>query len=85
MIYGFEAAFFSWSCSNAFHASSAWVQLLFGVVDFFHLRFALVNPGPFCASVVDLLFQVSQHRSISNILDISESESAFCAFCTSSS
>ena len=40
------------------------VQLLFGVVDFFHLRFGLVNPGPFCASVVDLLFQVSQRRFI---------------------
>ena len=87
MIYGFEAAFFSWYFSNGFQASVALVQLLFGVVDFFHLRFALVNPGPFCASVVHLLFQLSQRRSIYIYIDIEsfvllapESESSFCAF-----
>src|SRR5437660_11878114 len=91
MIYGFEVAFFSWYFSNGFQASVAWVQLLFGVVDFFHLRFALVNPGPFCASVVHLLFQLSQRRSISIYIYIEsfvlapESESSFCAFFTSSS
>ena len=88
MIYRFEAAFFSSYFSNGFQASFGLVQLVFGVVDFFHLRFALVNPGPFCASVVDLLFQVSQRRSIYNIylesfvLLAPESESAFGAFFT---
>ena len=62
MIYGFEAAFFSWSFSNGFQASLALSNSFSAIVDFFHLRFALVNPGPFCASVVDLLFQVSQRR-----------------------
>ncbi len=92
MIYGFEAAFFSSYFSNGFQASFGLVQLVFGVVDFFHLRFALVNPGPFCTNVVDLLFQVSQRRSIyieiereSLVLLAPESESAFCAFFTSSS
>src|SRR5437667_6460830 len=65
MIYGFEAAFFSCYFSKRLPSVCGLVQLLFAVVDFFHLRFALVNPGPFCASVVDLLFQVSQRRSLS--------------------
>jgi hypothetical protein len=57
-------------------------------VDFFHPRFALVNPGSFCASVVDLLFQVSQRGSIyieSFVLLAPASESTFCGFFNSSS
>jgi hypothetical protein len=96
MIYGFEAAFFSSNFSKRLSSVFGLVQLLFSVVDFFHLRFALINPGPFCASVVDLLFQVSQRRFIyityiyirereSLVLLAPESEGTFCAFFPSSS
>ena len=70
MIYGFEAAFFSSSFSNAFQASLALSNSFSASWTFFISALPSYNPGPFCASVVDLLFQVSQRHATYNILDI---------------
>ena len=64
MIYGFEVAFVSWYFSNDFQASVALVQLFFGVVDFFHLRFALVNPPAHFAPALFIFFSSSASAAL---------------------